>query len=357
MMFAVSDDRSGNQPAMEGIVTVKSVVSRRSVAAGSLIACWMLTGSAVSAVAQEKLTLRLDFLPYGTQAPLYLAKEKGWYADNGVDVQMDDGTGSASTVMLVDSGKYDLGFGSLASLLVARDKGIQVKSIAGVLRKGDLGVLVDADSPMKQPKDLEGKVIYFSPSSVETLFIDSWFAKNGVDKSKVQLSSIDISTKVSTYLGGKGDGMFVPIPIYTIKKNIPRLSKGILFADFGLPLPGFGVFANDNAIKTKQKALAGFVAAIQKAWAGVKDKTMVDEAVAALIKNRPQANLDPVYLHQQLEAVIPYMDTPATAGKPLLWQSPDDWSAGVKASEEAGIIKPGSKPDDYFTNQFVPGAS
>jgi NitT/TauT family transport system substrate-binding protein len=343
---------------MEWIVTVKSLISRRSAstAAGSLIVCWMLAESAAPVLAQEKLTMRLDFLPYGTQAPLYLAKEKGLYAANGIDVQMDDGTGSASTVMLVDSGKYDLGFGSLASLLAARDKGIQIKSIAGVLRKGDLGVLVDADSPMKQPRDLEGKVIFFSPSSIETQFIDTWFTKNGVDKSKVQLSSIDISTKVSTYLSGKGDGMFVPIPIYTIRKNIPRLSKGILFADFGLPLPGFGVIANESAIKNKPKALGGFVAAIQKAWAGIKDKTMIDDAVAALIKNRPQANLDPIYLHQQLEAVIPYMDTSATAGKPLLWQSPDDWSEGIKVSEEAGVIKAGSKPEDYFTNEFVPGA-
>jgi NitT/TauT family transport system substrate-binding protein len=354
MVFPVSE--IGQATAMEWIVTVEILISRRSAAAGSLIACWMLAGSAAPVLAQEKLTMRLDFLPYGTQAPLYLAKEKGWYAANGIDVQMDDGTGSASTVMLVDSGKYDLGFGSLASLLAARDKGIQIKSIAGVLRKGDLGVLVDADSPMKQPKDLEGKVIFFSPSSIETQFIDIWFAKNGVDKSKVQLSSIDISTKVSTYLSGKGDGMFVPIPIYTIRKNIPRLSKGILFADYGLPLPGFGVFANDNVIKTKSKALGGFVAAVQKAWAGIKDKTMIDEAVAALIKNRPQANLDPVYLQQQLEAVIPYMDTSASAGKPLLWQSPDDWSDGIKTSEEAGVINVGSKPEDYFTNQFVSGA-
>ena len=64
--------------------------------------------------------------------------------------------------------------------------------------------------------------------------------------------------------------------------------------------------------------------------------------------------LDPVYLRQQLEAVIPYMDTPATLAKPLFWQSPDDWTAGLKASEEAGVIKAGYQPEEYFTNQFVP---
>lgn len=308
-----------------------------------------------SACAQEKLALRFDFLPYGSHAPFYLAKEKGFFKDNGVEVQMDDGSGGAVAVQLVDGGKYDLAYVSQASAMVARDRGMRLVGIAGVLRKGDLGVLVDEKSPMTKPKDFEGKVIYFSPTSVETLFIDVWFKRNGVDKSKVNLTSLEIGTKVSTYLGGKGDGMFVPIPIYTIRKNIPRLSKGILFDDFGLILPGFGVVTSEDAIAKKPKALAGFVAALQKAWGGIKDRSMIDQAVEAIMKNRPQAKIDPVYIKQQLEAVIPYLDTPSTKDKPLLWQSAEDWDAAIKNAVEAGVIKAGSKSSDFYSNQFVPG--
>lgn len=331
---------------MKSVQTIRHGLLSAALMAGGMLA-------AFSANAQEKLTLRFDFLPYGSHGPFYLAKEKGWFAENGVDVTMDDGSGGAVTAQLVDGGKYDLGYLSYASALVARDKGMKIKGIAGVLRKSDLGVLVDDNSPMTKPKDFEGKQIFFSPTSVETLYIDMWFKLNGVDKSKVQLTSLDIGTKVSTYLGGKGDGMFVPIPIYTIRQNIPRLSKGILFADYGLPLPGFGVIASEDTIKSKQKALNGFVSALQKSWAGIKDKSMLDDAVAALLKNRPNAKLDPIYVRQQMEAVIPYMDTPATAGKPLFWQSTDDWAAGIKVSEEAGVINKGSKPADYFTNDFI----
>ncbi len=189
---------------------------------------------------------------------------------------------------------------------------------------------------------------------METLFIDSFFKTAGVDKSKVDLTSVDIAAKVSTYLSGGGDGMFVPVPIYTIRKNIPRLSRGILFSDYGLPLPGFGLIANETAMREKPKAIAGFVAALQKAWAGIQDGSMTDEAVQALLKNRPRAKLDPEYIRQQLQSLLPYINTTATNGKPLFWQSADDWAAGIKYSEQAGIIKPGTKAEDYFTNDFVP---
>lgn len=326
----------------------------RRVFSAALVAAGLF--GALPASAQEKLTLRFDFLPYGAHAPFYLAKEKGWFAENGVDVTMDDGSGGALTAQLVDGGKYDLGYLSYASAMIARDKGMQIKGIAGVIRKGDLGVVVSDNSPINTPKDFEGKNILFSPTSVESLYIDMWFKLNGVTKSKVNLTSMDIGTKVSSYLSGTGDGMFVPVPIYTIRKNIPRHSKGILFADYGLPLPGFGIVASESVIKTKPKALAGFVAALQKSWAGIKDKSLMDEAVAALGKNRPNAKLDPIYVREQLEALASYMDTPATVDKPLFWQSPDDWAAGIKVSEEAGVIRKGSKPEDYFTNAFLPGA-
>ena len=329
-------------------------VGRRAFTAGLVTAGAL---GSLPARAEDKLTLRFDFLPYGGHAPFYLAKEKGWFAENGVDVQMDDGSGGAVTAQLVDGGKYDLGYLSFASAMIARDKGMKIKGVAGVIRKGDMGVVVDEKSPISKPKDFEGKNILFSPTSVETLYIDMWFKLNGVTKSKVDLTSMDIGTKVSSYLSGKGDGMFVPVPIYTIRKNIPRLSKGILFADFGLPLPGFGIIANEDAIKAKPKAIAGFVAALQKSWAGVRDKSLMDDAVAALAKNRPNAKLDPIYVREQLEALISYMDTPATVGKPLFWQSPDDWAAGLKVSDEAGVLTTkGTKPSDYFTNDFVPGA-
>jgi len=262
---------------------------KRTAMRVGLLAALAVALTSGAASAQEKLSVKFDFLPYGSHAPFWLAQDKGWFKEAGVEPTMEDGQGSTVAVQLMAAGKLDVGYIGLGALIVARDKGVPVKSIAGVLRKNDFGVLVAADSGIKTPKDLEGKVLYFSATSVETLYMDLFFKKNGVDKSKVQLTSIDLSTKVSTYMGGKGDAMFVPIPIYTIEAA-PRRSNGILFADYGIPMPGFGLVSSDDVVKQKPKALGAFVAAMQKAWSAVaKDPAMRAAAVEALLANRPQA--------------------------------------------------------------------
>jgi len=319
-----------------------------------LVAAPALALCMAPAVAQDKLTVKFDFLPYGSHAPFWLAQDKGWFKDAGVEPSLEDGQGSTVAVQLISAGKIDIGYVSLGAVIVARDKGVPVKAIAGILRKNDYGVLVGENTDIRVPKDLEGKLLYFSPSSVETLYMDLFFKKNGVDKSKINLTSIDLSTKVSTYMSGKGDAMFVPIPIYTIRAA-PRLSRGILFADYGIPMPGFGLISSDDIIAQKPKALGAFVAAMQKAWGAVQtDPAMRVAAIDALLANRPQAKLDRTIVTQQLDSVLPFLVTPGTEGKPLLWQSPAEWQGAIAINEEAGAIRPGAKATDFYTNQFVP---
>jgi NitT/TauT family transport system substrate-binding protein len=319
-----------------------------------LVAAPALALCMAPAVAQDKLTVKFDFLPYGSHAPFWLAQDKGWFKDAGVEPSLEDGQGSTVAVQLISAGKIDIGYVSLGAVIVARDKGVPVKAIAGILRKNDYGVLVGENTDIRVPKDLEGKLLYFSPSSVETLYMDLFFKKNGVDKSKINLTSIDLSTKVSTYMSGKGDAMFVPIPIYTIRAA-PRLSRGILFADYGIPMPGFGLISSDDIIAQKPKALGAFVAAMQKAWGAVQnDPAMRVAAIDALLANRPQAKLDRTIVTQQLDSVLPFLVTPGTEGKPLLWQSPAEWEGAIAINEEAGAIRPGAKATDFYTNQFVP---
>lgn len=327
---------------------------RRTRVLVSLLAAGALGLAASFAAAQEKIAVKFDFLPYGSHAPFYLAQDKGWFKEAGIDPALEDGQGSQVAINLLAGNKIDVAYVALGSTIVARDRGIPVKSIAGVLRKNDFGVLVPAESAIRKPKDLEGKVLYFSPTSSETLYMDLFFKKNGVEKSKIKLTSIDLSTKVSTYMGGKGDAMFVPIPIYTIP-SVPRLSRGILFADYGIPMPGFGLISTDDTIRAKPKALGAFVAVMQRSWSAVaKDPAMLEAAIDALLANRPQAKLNRTIVTQQLQSVLPFLSTEGTKDSPLLWQSPAEWVGAIRINEEAGAIKAGSRATDYYTNEFVP---
>src|SRR5699024_5443826 len=116
-------------------------------------------GVAATSAAAENLTIRMDFSPWGIQAAMQLAQEKGWFEEAGLNVDIQDGRGSGNTLQLVDSGRVDVGQVQLGLLPQAREKGANVKAVAGWARRTDLGVLVDRDSDINTVEDFEGKTV------------------------------------------------------------------------------------------------------------------------------------------------------------------------------------------------------
>src|SRR5690606_9708795 len=90
-------------------------------ALATLAGAMMFTASG-AAMAQEKVTVRLDFSPLGFHAGMHLAQEKGWFKREGLDVTIQDGSGSLNTIQLVAAGQADVGQVQLGLLVPARAK-------------------------------------------------------------------------------------------------------------------------------------------------------------------------------------------------------------------------------------------
>jgi NitT/TauT family transport system substrate-binding protein len=98
------------------------------------------------ASAQDKLSVRLDFSPWGVQAAMHLAQNKGWFKEAKLDVDIQDGRGSGNTIQLVNAGQADVGQVQVGLVGSARAKGATIRSIATFQRRTDLCILVDKDS-------------------------------------------------------------------------------------------------------------------------------------------------------------------------------------------------------------------
>ena len=164
------------------------------------------------ASAAETLRVRLDWTPWGDQAPFHLAMKKGWFTKQGLDVQLEDGNGSVSTVQIVGNGAYDLGHASLATMAIARAKGLPVKAVAGFIRQNDIGLMIGKDSGIDTPKDLRGKKLTFTAGSLETPFLDRFIAAGGLTRSDLELTNVDAANKGSLYMSGSVDGAFSSAP-------------------------------------------------------------------------------------------------------------------------------------------------
>ncbi len=307
--------------------------------------------AALAADEAHTLSVRLDWLPTGYQAPIQLAAEKGWFKKAGLDVSIQQGTGSVTTVQLVGSGQFDVGFAALATMAFARSKGMPVVSIAGFFRKGDVALLVPVDSPIKAPADMKGKKFVVSPGSLEAPFLDSFLARGGLKHGDVEFLSVDASAKISTYLSGANDGVFSSTA-FTLALVTKRPTRAVLFADFDLNLPGFGFLVNESTLKRKGDALKKFASISAGSWAYVL-AGHEEEAVQAVLKARAQDRLNPDSVRGQLKDSLPFLYTPATKNEPIGIQSEADWASAVAIMEKAKVIEPGSKAKDYYTNDYL----
>jgi NitT/TauT family transport system substrate-binding protein len=306
-----------------------------------------------SAAQAESLTVRLDFIPVGFHAAMHLAKEKGWFAREGLEVDIQDGTGSLNTIQLVGAGQVDVGQVQLGVMAISREKGVPVKSFAGFVRKSDLGVIVPRDSGMKTVKDLKGKKLLCFSASPWAPFIDNFLAKGGLDRSSVEISMVPPATMAAVYMSNGADGIMTVEPFGLPIVEKARPSTSIRLADYGINFPSYGLIATETTLTQKKDALAKLAKVQVETWEYIWNGH-VDEAVDALIKARSNIKLDHDIVKGQLEFNRSLLDTENTKGKRIGWQSDKDWELALRDIKASGAIASYTKPEDYFTNALLP---
>jgi NitT/TauT family transport system substrate-binding protein len=315
---------------------------------------WALAAVALSASAwaqnPEPLRVRLDWTPWGVHGAFHLAQQKGWYQQAGLDVSLEDGNGSVTTVQIVGAGdSFDVGHAALASVMIAREKGMPVKAVAVFARQSDIGLLVPAEAGITGPAQLKGKKVAYTAGSLEAPFVDAFLAAGKLKKSDLELINVDAAGKASTYAMGRADAAFSTIPFFLPVVSQNRPSSAVRFADFGLNMPSFGLFANESKLAARGEAIARFASVTARAWEYIYAGHQ-DEAVSAILQQRPQARLDKTVLRGQIDALQPYFGQPA-AGERLGAIVPQDWTQAVKTLSSVGLIGAGAEASSFY----VPG--
>jgi len=314
-------------------------------AAGALAAPGIVRAQA------ERLSVRLDFSPWGVQAAMHLAETRGWFREAGLSVDVQDGRGSGNTLQLVNAGQADVGQIQVGLIAQARDQGATVRAFAGFGRRTDLSVLVDRDSPITRVQDFRGRSVVVFAASPWAPFIDAWLRAGGLDRNTVNVMFVDPAALWGTYTARRADGLMSTTPSAIPVAAGPRPSKAIQAEDAGIAFPSYGLIATEATIRGRGPALQRLVATQQRAWEHLK--TNPDDGVEAMIRQRPDARLDRTVIREQIRLTIEFFDTPATRGRPIGWQAEEDWAASLRALEAAGAIRPGWNAQNYFTNEFI----
>ena len=308
--------------------------------------------SAGTACAQEKIIVRMDFIAWGTHAAMHLANDKGWFKEAGLDVTVQDGTGSSNTIQLVGTGQVDVGQVQLGGMAIARENGLPVKSFVAWFRKADLAVLVDRDSPAKSVKDLTGKSLVVFAGSPWSPYIDSYLRSGGQTRDTVKILNVAPPALISTYTARQADGVMTTAPFGAPLVESTRPSKALLMADAGIAFPSYGLIASESTLEKRAEVLRKLARVQIRAWDYIYAGN-VDEAVQAIIRQRPNAGLNAVFLKGQIEGYKAFIHTANSQGKATGLQNDADWLDAIRDMERANVIKPGRKPSEFYTNNLL----
>jgi NitT/TauT family transport system substrate-binding protein len=307
--------------------------------------------SIVPASAADKLSVRLDFSPWGVQAAMHLAQHKGWFKEAGLDIDIQDGRGSGNTIQLVNAGQADVGQVQVGLVGSARANGATIKSIATFQRKTDLCVLVDKDSLISKVADLRGKTVVVFASSPWAPFVDEYLKSGGLTRNDLKVDVVDPAALWGTYFAKRADGLMSTVGSALPIADQSRPSKCLLASEAGIAFPSYGLVAREETIAARGPAIHRLIQVEQRAWQALRENP--EEGVKAMIAERPDARLDDKILLGQIKLTLDYFDTPASRGKPIGWQAKEDWEAALQSMQAAGVVTAGWNVSDYYTNALI----
>src|SRR5438046_3504025 len=159
-----------------------------------------LAASATMALAEDAVSLRLNWYFGGLHVPFYYGKERGFYKEEGIDLTINEGRGSANTVQVVAAGSDTFGLADSSSVVATAAKGAEIKSVMSLLNSTGFSVVSLASAGIKTPKDLEGRKLAVSPGDPLEQLFRALAAHNKLDLARITGAHVDPAAKAGAGL-------------------------------------------------------------------------------------------------------------------------------------------------------------
>jgi len=321
----------------------------------------LATPLATPAAAQTKLKFVLNWKYQGPQGWFFLAEDKGYFKAEGLEVQIDQGDGSAAAVPKVASGAYDIGFGDINALIDFASKKPDDAPVAVYVmyNRPPFTVAVKADSPINTPKDFEGKTLGGAANDGALKLFPAFAKLAKIDASKVTITNFQPNLREQMLMRGQADGVFGYVNTIRFSAKLSGIDpdkniRWINYGDYGMDLYSNAIIVSKKLVKENPKAVAGFLRAINKA---IVDSVADPKAsVAAVLKREPLIKMD-VELERFDATIKDEMNHPEIAKIGLGDVDDARLKTSIDILVDADKLPRTPKVEEIFTRAFLPPKS
>jgi NitT/TauT family transport system substrate-binding protein len=246
--------------------------SRTSLLMAALAAATVLA-SGLTAQAADKLQFRLNWTLYGEHAPFFVALDKGFYKDEGLDVEILEGSGSTTVAQLVANGTNPVAYVDAATMMRGVNAGMPIKAVGVSLQESPMSFIYRADAarPTKV-SEIKGSRIAITAGDASLAIFTAFMGKLNMKLSDVQMITVqNPQAKEQAVLNKQADallGYFMDQgPRMQLKTGV-KMGWTRLYDMAGVTTLSSAIIVNNDWAKDakNQDILRRFLRASQRGW-------------------------------------------------------------------------------------------
>jgi len=249
-------------------------------------------GFAPTAQAQTKIRMVLNWKYEGPQGMFFLADDRGYFKQEGLDVSFDQGNGSGAAVPQVANGAYDMGFGDINALveLAAKKPDDAPVGVFMLYNRPPFTVAVKSDSPIKTPADFVGRKLGGAANDGALKLFPALCSAAKIDCTKVEIVNMQPNLREQMLMQGQVDGVFGYVTTIRFSARLSGIDpdkqmRFIKFEDYGMDLYSNAIIVSRKLAKEHPEAVKGFLRALNHS---IKDAIADPQAaIDAVVKREP----------------------------------------------------------------------
>ena len=307
------------------------------------------SGQPAAAKTPTKLSVALDWYPWSNHVGLYVAQDRGYYRDEGLDVEIYVPSNPEDVLKLVGSGKDAFGISYQSDVLLAAGEGIPIKSVAALVQHPLNTVMTLKSSGITRPKQLEGKKVGYPGIPGHEALLSTMMEKDGSSIDKVELVNVGFDL-VQALIGKKVDAV---LGAYWVHESILAEMEGypvdvMKVEDWGVPdYYELVMVTNEKMAKEQPDVVRRFLAASAKGYADAKKEPA--KALDLLMKVNPETNR--AMEEKGIQLLMPLW----TDGVPTFgWQTKERWQSYADWMLQKKLLSGDVNVDSAFTTEFLP---
>jgi NitT/TauT family transport system substrate-binding protein len=239
----------------------------KSISTGLLTAVSALFLSTTTSTAQE-VNLVLNWVPGGDHSPIFWAKEQGWYSDAGIDLVIENGTGSGASAKKVGIGRSQVGIADLPTVLRAIGKEADIIAVMNIYANSPYGIYWKKSSGINSFADLAGRTIGNPPFDAARQMWPAIAKALEIDPDSVKFVNVKPNAKIAALTSDAIDATTSFYNIHYIFQRILGDDMGyVALRDLGFNPYGNSIIANGEWAAENGDTLKSFVSITQRAYA------------------------------------------------------------------------------------------